>query len=157
MAKHCLWIFLISMVPLIELRGAIPVSQAFSPPVPLALSCAVCVAGNIFPVPFIYLFARRFLEWGARKKAIARPCEFFLVKGRRAGEKLSAKAGMGLFAALALFVGVPLPGTGAWTGTLAASILDMGLKRTTAAVVFGALMAGVIMALLSAGAFSFVR
>jgi uncharacterized membrane protein len=157
MLKHYLWIFLISMVPLIELRGAIPVSQAFNPPLSLLWSYVVCIIGNMIPVPVIYLFARKILEWGADKKFIGKICTFFLVKGKRGGEKLQAKAGHGLFIALMLFVGIPLPGTGAWTGTLAASLLDMDFKQTVLAVTAGVLMAGIIMGFISMSVFTFVR
>lgn len=139
------------MIPLIELRGAIPVSQALK--MPLIQSYIVCIIGNMVPVPFIYLFARRFLEWGADKKIISKICVFFLEKGKRGGEKLQAKAGKGFFIALMLFVGIPLPGTGAWTGTLAASILDMNFKQTVLAVTAGVFIAGIIMGLASAGLF----
>ena len=143
MIKNYLWILLISMVPLIELRGAIPVSQALS--LPLLPSYIICIIGNMIPVPFISLFARRFLEWGADKALVGGICRFFLVKGKRAGEKMQEKAGRGLFIALFLFVGIPLPGTGAWTGTLAASLLDMNGKKTVIAVLLGVLLAGIIM------------
>ena len=151
MIKDYLIIFFISMVPLIELRGAIPVSQAFG--LPLTTSYIICIVGNMIPVPFIYLFARRFLEWGSNKKLIGGMCTFFLVKGRRGGQRLQEKAGHGLFVALMLFVGIPLPGTCAWTGTLAASLLDMDFKRTIIAVMLGVIIAGVIMGLASAGVF----
>ncbi|HBM98743.1 MAG TPA: small multidrug export protein, partial [Ruminococcus sp.] len=72
-----------------------------------------------------------------------------LEKGEKGGKKLEAKAGRGLFIALMLFVGIPLPGTGAWTGTLAASILDMGFKKSIVAVILGVLMAGIIMGVAS--------
>ena len=140
---------MISMVPLIELRGAIPVSQAMQ--LPIIPSYIVCIVGNMIPVPIIYLFARKFLEWGQNKKVIGGICRFFLVKGTAAGEKMQAKAGRGIFIALLLFVGIPLPGTGAWTGTLAASLLDMNFKQTIFAVMTGVLIAGIIMALASAG------
>lgn len=145
------------MVPLIELRGAIPVSQAFTPPLPLLQSYIVCIIGNMLPVPVIYLFARKTLEWGADKRIIGGICSFFLVRGGKAGAKLKSKAGRGLFVALMLFVGIPLPGTGAWTGTLAASLLDMDFRQTVLACTAGVLMAGIIMALVSAGAFSIIR
>lgn len=147
-----LWIFLISMVPIVELRGAIPVSQGMG--LPLLQSYIVCIIGNMIPVPFIYLFARKILVWGADKPIIGKFFTFCLEKGERGGKKLQAKAGRGLFVALFLFVGIPLPGTGAWTGTLAASFLDMDFKSSVVAVMCGVLLAGVIMGAISAGLFS---
>ena len=151
MLKKYLTIFFISMVPLIELRGAIPVSQAYQ--LPLIQSYIVCVLGNMLPVPVIYLFARKVLEWGKDKKYIGRFFTFCIEKGHKGGVKLKEKAGQGLFVALLLFVGIPIPGTGAWTGTLAASFLDMGFKKSVIAVMLGVLIAGVIMALASMGVF----
>ncbi len=135
--------FLISMVPLIELRGAVLYSQYLK--LPVLPSYIICVIGNMLPVPFIYLFARKVLEWGKDKPVIGGFFTFCLEKGEKAGRKLTEKAGRGLFVALLLFVGIPLPGTGAWTGTLAASILDMDFKSTVIAVMLGVLLAGVIM------------
>ena len=152
MLKKYLYIFLISMVPLIELRGAIPVSQGFQ--LPLLQSYIVCVIGNMLPVPVIYLLARKVLEWGKDKKYIGKFFTFCIEKGHKGGEKLKEKAGRGLFVALLLFVGIPLPGTGAWTGTLAASFLDMGFKKSVIAVLLGVLLAGVIMGIASAGVFT---
>ena len=152
MFKNYLWIFFISMVPLIELRGAIPVSQALQ--MPIVPSYIVCIIGNMLPVPIIYLFARRFLEWGQDKKVIGGICRFFLVKGTAAGEKLQSKAGRGIFLALLLFVGIPIPGTGAWTGTLAASLLGMRFRDTVIAVMLGVLLAGLIMMAASRGLFT---
>lgn len=140
------------MVPLIELRGAIPVSQAMQ--LPVVSSYIVCIIGNMIPVPIIYFFARKFLEWGQDKKVIGKICQFFLVKGTKAGEKLQSKAGRGVFIALMLFVGIPVPGTGAWTGTLAASLLDMKFRDTVIAVILGVLIAGCIMMAGSLGLFS---
>lgn len=152
MIKNYLIIFLISMVPLIELRGAIPVSQAMQ--LPIIPSYIICILGNMIPVPIIYLFARKFLEWGQNKKIIGGICRFFLEKGTKAGDKLQSKAGRGIFLALLLFVGIPLPGTGAWTGTLAASLLNMKFKQTVIAVMLGVLLAGLIMMAGSLGLFS---
>lgn len=149
MAAKYLVVFLCSMIPLVELRGAIPVSQGYG--LPVIPSFALCIIGNMIPVPFIYLFARRFLEWGQDRKFIGGICLFFLVKGKRGGEKLQSKAGRGLFVALFLFVGLPLPGTGAWTGTLAASCLGMSFRKTVLAVIAGVLCAGLIMMALSLG------
>ncbi len=144
--------FLISMVPLIELRGGVPVAVASGIP-PLA-AIVVCAIGNMLPVPFIYLFARKVLVWGSTKDHIGPIFTKILDKGNKAGQKLAHSASRkGLFVALMLFVGIPLPGTGAWTGTLAASLLDMGWKSTTGAVSLGVLIAGCIMAAGSAGLF----
>lgn len=148
-----LYVFFVSMVPLIELRGAIPISQLPGIELPLLQSYIVAVIGNMLPVPIIYLFARKVLEWGADKPVIGKFFTFCLEKGKKGGEKLQEKAGKGLFWALMLFVGIPLPGTGAWTGTLAASILDMDFKSSITAVMLGVLLAGVIMGVASAGVF----
>ena len=141
-------VFFISMVPLIELRGAIPIAIGMGmDPIPAIM---VCVIGNILPVPIIYFFARKFLIWGSRQRFIGKFCNFFVVKGERAGQKLVEKAGRGgLFIALMLFVGIPLPGTGAWTGALGASFLNMGIKSTSIAVSLGVVLAGVIMGAVS--------
>ena len=144
-----LWVFLISMVPIIELRGAIPVAVGMG--LPLIPSYIICIIGNMLPVPFIYFFARKVLIWGSDKPVIGKFFTFCLEKGEKGGKKLQAKAGRGLFVALLLFVGIPLPGPGAWTGTLAASLLDMDFKSSVVAVMCGVLLAGVIMALISNG------
>lgn len=143
------YVFFISMVPLIELRGAIPFSQIWG--LPLIPSYIVAIIGNMLPVPFIYLFARKVLVWGADKPYIGKFFSWCLKKGEHGGQKLQAKAGKGLFLALLLFVGVPLPGTGAWTGTLAASLLDFDFKSSVLAVMGGVIVAGIIMGLASAG------
>lgn len=141
---------LIAMVPIVELRGAIPFAIGWGIDPWLAL--AMCTLCNMLPVPVIYFFARKFLLWGRDKAYIGKLCTFFLVKGERAGQKLVAKTGRkGLFLALMLFVGIPIPGTGAWTGTLGASFLDMGFKSTVVSVSLGVLMAGCIMAMFSMG------
>ena len=151
MLKKYLWIAFVSMVPLIELRGAIPISQGLG--LPMIPSYIVCIIANMVPVPIIYLFARKVLEWGADKPVIGGFFSWWLTKGEHGGQKLQAKAGRGLFLALLLFVGIPLPGTGAWTGTLAASILDMDFKSSVLAVMLGVLLAGVIMMAVSFGVF----
>lgn len=151
MFKKYMIIFLVSMVPLVELRGAIPISQGMQ--LPLLQSYIICMIANMLPMPIIYLFARRVLEWGKDKKVIGKFFTFCLEKGHKGGEKLKEKAGNGLFLALVLFVGIPIPGTGAWTGTLAASILDFGFKKSVLAVFLGVLLAGCIMSLVSAGLF----
>lgn len=144
MFKHCVIVFLVSMVPLIELRGAIPYGVGFG--LPLWLTYCIAIVGNMLPVPLIYFFARKVLHWGADKKYIGKFFSYCLEKGEAAGHRLMKKAGRGgLFVALMLFVGIPIPGTGAWTGTLAASFLDMGIKTTALSVSLGVIIAGIIM------------
>ena len=143
-----LTVFFISMVPLIELRGAIPVGLTLG--LDAIPTIAVAVLGNLLPVPVIYFFARKFLLWGAKRRYIWKICRFFLEKGERAGQKLVSKTGRGgLALALLIFVGIPLPGTGAWTGALGASFLNMGIKSTTASVCLGVILAGIIMTIVS--------
>ena len=155
MIKHYLFIFLISMVPIVELRGAIPIAVGMD--LDYLTSMVVCCVGNMLPVPFIYFFARKVLVWGADKKYIGKFFRFCLEKGEHGGQKLTRAAGRGgLFVALMLFVGIPLPGTGAWTGTLAASFLNMGIKSTAAAVSLGVILAAIIMSIGSSAAFSVI-
>lgn len=151
MLTKYLWVFFVSMVPLVELRGSIIISQGLQ--LPLLSSYIVAIIGNMLPVPVIYLFARKVLVWGADKPLIGKFFSWCLEKGEKGGKKLQEKAGRGLFIALLLFVGIPLPGTGAWTGTLAASILDMDFKSTIIAVMLGVLLAGIIMMVLSVAGF----
>jgi uncharacterized membrane protein len=148
MLRKYLFCFFVSMVPLIELRGAVPSAVLMGLDYWTAL--VVCVIGNMLPVPIIYLFARKVLLWGSNKKYIGRFFTFCIEKGEKGGQKLTARAGRGgLFIALLLFVGIPLPGTGAWTGTLAASFLNMGFKSTTMSVSLGVILAGIIMGVVS--------
>ena len=155
MLQKYLLAFLVSMVPLIELRGGVPIATAMG--IDFWPALIVCVIGNMLPVPFIYFFARKVLVWGADKKYIGKFFRFCLEKGERGGQKLVKAAGRGgLFVALLLFVGIPLPGTGAWTGTLAASFLNMGIKSTALSVSLGVVMAGIIMGIASTGVFSVI-
>lgn len=146
--------FLISMVPLIELRGGVPYAIAIG--LPVLPAYITCILGNMLPVPFIFFFARKILVWGADKPVIGRFFSFCLKKGEAGGEKLQSTAGRGLYFALFIFVGIPLPGTGAWTGTLAASILDMDFKKSVVAVMAGVVLAGIIMGVASAGVLALI-
>ena len=138
---------LVSMVPIVELRGAIPIGVSAG--VPWKTAVAISMVGNMIPVPFIFFFARKVLEWGKDKPYIGKFFTWCLEKGHHGGEKLQAKAGKGMFWALLLFVGIPLPGTGAWTGTLAASLLDLDFKKSVLAVTCGVLLAAVIITVLT--------
>lgn len=151
MLKKYLIVFLVSMVPLIELRGAVPYAVGFN--LPLIPSYIIAIIGNMLPVPFIFLFARRILVWGSDKKYIGKFFNWCLKKGKKGGQKLEKKAGKGLYWALFLFVGIPLPGTGAWTGTLAASLLDMDFKKSILSIMGGVILAGLIMGIISLGIF----
>lgn len=144
-------VFLISMVPLIELRGAVPYAVGMG--LPMVQCYIIAIIGNMLPMPIIYLFARKVLVWGKDKKYIGKFFTFCLQKGEKGGKKLQAKAGKGIFWALFLFVGIPIPGTGAWTGTLAASLLDLDFKKSMLAVFGGVVLAGIIMGAASAGVF----
>ena len=137
-------VFFISMVPIVELRGAIPIAESLK--LNIFLYYPIAIIGNMLPVPIIYLFARKVLEWGKDKKIIGKFFTWCLEKGEKGGEKLRETAGIkGIFFALLLFVGIPLPGTGAWTGTLAASFLKIDFKTSILAVTLGVLLAGIIM------------
>lgn len=155
MIKKFIIAFLISMVPLVELRIAVPfgLSPAMGGALPVLPLYITCIIGNMIPVPLIFFFARKVLLWGKDKKIIGKFFTFCLDKGEKGGQKLREKAGKGLYWALFLFVGIPVPGTGAWTGTLAASILDLDFKKSVLAVVCGVILAGTIMGLASAGLF----
>ncbi len=145
------------MVPLIEIRGAIPYALTVintGVDLKFTLCCIVAIIGNMIPVPIIFFFARKVLEWGKDKPIIGGFFTFCLEKGHKGGVKLQEKAGRGLYFALFLFVGIPLPGTGAWTGTLAASILDMDFKKSVLAIISGVVLAGVIVGLICSGVLS---
>lgn len=151
-----LLVLIISMIPLVELRGAIPVAVGMDLGLPEWAVLITAIIGNLIPVPIIYLFARKFLEWGSQKKwkPLKQFCSFCLKKGEKAGAKLLKKTGnYGTYFALFLFVAIPIPGTGAWTGTLAASILKLDFKKTTIAIMAGILVAGLIMLAVSLGLF----
>ena len=139
-------VFVISMVPIVELRGAIPIAESLG--LNIALYYPIAIIGNMLPVPVIYLFARKVLEWGKDKKLTKKFFTWCVEKGEKGGEKLKKSAGnSGIFWALLLFVGIPLPGTGAWTGTLAASFLNLDFKTSISAVALGVILAGIIMSL----------
>ena len=137
MFNKYLIVFFVSMVPLIELRGAIPIAAGMG--LPFIQYYIIAIIGNMIPVPFIYFFARKILVWGADKPVVGNLIGLV-------GSEMCIRDRL-------IFVGIPLPGTGAWTGTLAASILDMNFKSSVLAVMLGVILAGIIMALTSMGLF----
>ncbi|MBR3252574.1 small multi-drug export protein [Candidatus Saccharibacteria bacterium] len=155
MVWKILLVFLVSMVPLIELRGAIPIAIGMDLGLPEWAVLIIALIGNLVPIPFIYFFAQKVLKWGqkCKWKPFREFCDFCLKKGKKAGDKLLKKAKSGAYFALFLFVAIPIPGTGAWTGTLAASILNLDFKKSMIAIIAGVLTAGLIMLLVSLGLF----
>ena len=150
-----LLVFFVSMVPLFELRYTM-VTLVPALGVNYFIALLIGILGNMLPVPIIYLFARKVLEWGKDKKIIGKFFTWCLNKGERGGKKLEDKAGKGLYWALFLFVGIPVPGTGAWTGSLAASMLKLDFKKTILAVMAGVVFAGLIMMAISFGLFEVI-
>jgi len=132
--------FLISMLPVVELRGGLPYA-AFVAHIPFVRAFIVCYLGNIFPVPFILLFLRKFFALLEKNRFTAKIVQKLLDKAHRAEEKVRKYELLGLF----LFVAIPLPGTGAWTGSLIAVVLDIQMKRAIPAIALGVLTAGIIM------------
>lgn len=150
--KGYILVLFISMLPIVELRGAIPYSQAIG--LPLFWSYIVAIIGNLLPVPFIYFLEKKFLIWGKDKKYIGKFCKILLEKGHNAGKKIIDKAGKkGIFLALAIFIGIPFPGTGAYTGILAASILDVDFKTSLLSAIIGVVLSGILMSMISFGVF----
>ena len=147
--KNYLWVFLISMVPIVELRGAIPVGATLGNE--WLLNMIAAVAGNLLPVPFILLFIRHVVEW-MKKTRFHRVAEWIEAKSSKHSAKVMKYATFGLF----LFVAIPLPGTGAWTGALVASMLDMRMKYAIPSIAAGVVAAAVIMSLASYGFVSFL-
>ncbi len=144
MLKHYIRLILLSMVPLIELRGAIPYSQLVD--LPIVKSYIVSIIANMIPIPIVFLFARHVLNWGKDKPIIGKFFNFCLEKGLGAGDKLTENRKRGAFIALMLFVGIPIPGTGAWSGALGASLIGMRFRDAMIAIFLGVIMAGIIMA-----------
>ena len=151
--KNYILVLLISMLPIVELRGAIPYSQAIG--LPLFSSYIIAIIGNLIPVPFVYFLEKKFLTWGKNKKYIGAFCNFLLEKGHNAGKKIMNVSGKkGVFFALAIFIGIPFPGTGAYTGILAASILDIDFKTSLLASIIGVVLSGILMSMISFGIFN---
>lgn len=138
-------IFIISMIPILELRGGLLVASLLN--VSLTTAIPICIIGNIIPIPFILLFIKQIFKWLKKVK-------FF----RGIIEKLEARAMSKSdsirkyeFWGLVLFVGIPLPGTGAWTGSLIAALLDIDFKKAILAELLGIIIATIIMSIFSYG------
>lgn len=141
----------VSMVPLIELRGAIPIATGMELSPWVAIP--VAMVGNLIPIPFIILFIKKIFAW---MRKISPKLNHVVDKLEAKAEKNKAKVLKYAFWGLALFVGIPLPGTGAWTGALVAAMLDMPLKKAFPSIVLGVLIAGIIISSISYGAFAII-
>lgn len=139
--------FLISMVPIIELRGAIPWATGMG--LPPSIAIPVAMVGNLVPIPFIILFIKKIFAW---MRKVSPKLDKIVDKMEAKAEKNKEKVLRYAFWGLVLFVGIPLPGTGAWTGALVAAMLDMPLKKAFPCVVLGVLLAGIIVSFVSYGA-----
>ncbi len=154
MPTQLLFLFLLSMVPIIELRGAIPIGIGWG--YPFWLVYALCVAGNLLPVPFLIPFAGRILHWGAALPKIGRLFQKILDIGDKKVKKTQS-ANRALLFMLFIFVAIPAPGTGAWTGCLIATLLQMRVRKAFWPIAAGVAAAGLIMGVTSYGLFSLIR
>ena len=141
---------IIAMLPVVELRGSVPIGvMTFGlPPLPVFIASVI---GNMVPIPFIILFIRKVFAWLKKKKWIAETVSKLEKRALRGASLVHKYQVIGLF----IFVAIPLPGTGAWSGALIAALLDMRLKSAVPAIFCGVVTAGLIMSLASHGAFSF--
>ena len=141
-----LWTMLVSMVPVVELRGGIPFGVAAGLPVWMAMLAAII--GNLIPVPFIIVYIRRVFQWMRRRMPrFGGMIDKLEAKAHLKGQKVQKYQYFGL----ALFVAIPLPGTGAWTGALAAAFLDMRLRKALPSIVAGVAAAGVVVSAITYG------
>ena len=147
-AGHEVALFLISMIPLIELRGAVPLGIAAG--LPWWEVLPLCYLGNLLPIPFVILFAERLLDWFSRLPLFRKPANWYRKKLNGKKAKVTRYARLGLF----LFVAVPIPGTGAWSGAAIAALLKMPPLRAFFSIACGVVTAGLIMALASTGVVS---
>lgn len=138
-------IFIISMIPILELRGGLVVASLLQ--VPLLTAIPICIIGNIIPIPFILLFIKKIFAWMRKWKFFAKIVDKLEAKAMRKSEKIT----QGAFWGLLLFVGIPLPATGAWTGSLIAALLQMDLKKSVLSIFLGILLAAVIVSIFSYG------
>ncbi len=138
--------FLMAMVPVIELRGAIVYGVAKG--LAVLLAYLVSVAGNMVPVPFIILFVRRIFDWMKCSERLRKPIVWLERRAHSKGELVRKYSAIGL----CILVAIPLPGTGAWTGALVAAFLDMRLRKALPTIFLGVVIAGIIVTLITYGA-----
>ena len=149
--RHLLYVFGLAMVPVFELRGAIPVGVAAG--LPFWIVFITAILGNLLPVPFLILFTRRVFEWLRKKSAFFERLVSRLEKKASAKEDLLKKYEL---LGLCILVAIPLPGTGAWTGSLVAAVFDIRLKHAFPAIAQGVLIAAVIVSVVTYGVTIFI-
>ena len=150
MIRKILYIFLISMLPIIELRGAIPAGFALG--IPAWVCFAVSILGNMLPVPFIIFFIKKIILWMEKVPKLDKVAFWLEEKAHKNATKVTRYATWGLL----IFVGIPLPGTGAWTGALVAAMLDMDMKKAFWSILGGVVLAGVIVTAICSGVLGFL-
>lgn len=138
-------VFIISMIPILELRGGLLAASLLQ--IPITTAIPICIIGNIIPIPFILLFIKQIFKW-LKKIRFVKP---LIEKLEDRAMKKSGNVEKGEFWGLALFVGIPIPGTGAWTGSLIASLLEIDIKKAVLAELVGIAIATVIMSIISYG------
>lgn len=149
--RHLLYVFGLAMVPVFELRGAIPVGVAAG--LPFWIVFITAILGNLLPVPFLILFTRRVFEWLRKKSAFLERLVSRLEMKAAAKEDLLKKYEL---LGLCILVAIPLPGTGAWTGSLVAAVFDIRLKHAFPAIALGVLIAAVIVSVVTYGVTIFI-
>lgn len=169
-----LYVFIISVLPLIELRGAIPVGTALG--LPWYINAPLAIIGNILPIPFILLFITKVFDWLAKFKIFRPVIEWLRKKANKHSTKVLGQEGqsapegdvpnstegrrkmsVGIFIALMMFVALPVPGTGAWSGALVASLFDLPKRQSFLAILLGVVICAVIMTLASYGVLGFLK
>lgn len=138
-------VFIISMIPILELRGGLIVSSLLK--VPILQAIPICIVGNIIPIPFILLFIKQVFKWMKKIRLFRGLIERLENRAMSKSDNIRRYE----FWGLALFVGIPLPGTGAWTGSLIAALLDVDFKKAILAELLGIAIATIIMSFLSYG------
>lgn len=136
-------IFIISMLPILELRGGLIAAAILG--VEWYIAFPICVIGNILPIPFVLLFIRKIFHFLKRFKAFQKPIDWIEARADEKSKKIETGKAIGLFA----FVGIPLPGTGAWTGALVADVLGMRIKKSFPIIGLGVIVAGLIISFIS--------
>lgn len=146
MLKPILYTFALSMVPIVELRGALILGFGLS--LPWYVNLPICILGNMLPIPFILLFIRRILNWMKNVKCLDKIALWVEKVGQKRSGKVTKYELLGLF----LFVAIPLPGTGAWMGALISSLLEMRIKHSLISIFLGVICAGTLITVALYGA-----